>query len=42
MLTKKFAETKVPLLVIEREYLLGSIGQLRTRVQAFLETIERG
>ena len=41
-LTKEFAETKVPLLVMEREYLLGGIGQLRTRVQAFLETIEKG
>ena len=39
---KEFAESKVPLLVVEREYLLGGTGQLRTRIQAFLETIEQG
>lgn len=30
----------VPFLQLDREYLLGAQGQLRTRVQAFLETIE--
>ncbi len=34
-----FKEWNVPLLVIEREYVLSSVGQLKTRVQAFLETI---
>jgi benzoyl-CoA reductase/2-hydroxyglutaryl-CoA dehydratase subunit BcrC/BadD/HgdB len=33
-------EARVPLLVLERDYLPGSgVGQLRTRVQAFLETL---
>jgi benzoyl-CoA reductase/2-hydroxyglutaryl-CoA dehydratase subunit BcrC/BadD/HgdB len=33
-------ELQVPLLVIERDYLTASgVGQLRTRVQAFLETL---
>jgi len=31
----------VPYLILDREYLLAGIGQLRTRVQAFLETIRR-
>ncbi len=35
-----FKEWDVPLLSIEREYTLSAIGQLRTRVQAFLETLE--
>ena len=31
-------ETQIPLLVLERDYLTaGGLGQLRTRVQAFLE-----
>jgi benzoyl-CoA reductase/2-hydroxyglutaryl-CoA dehydratase subunit BcrC/BadD/HgdB len=33
-------ELRVPLLTLERDYLAGSgVGQLRTRVQAFLETL---
>ncbi len=35
-----FKEWQVPLLCMDREYILGAIGQLRTRVQAFLETME--
>jgi len=31
----------VPFMQIDKEYALGSTGQLKTRVQAFLETIER-
>jgi len=31
----------IPLLSLEREYKLGGIGQIRTRIQAFLEQIER-
>jgi benzoyl-CoA reductase/2-hydroxyglutaryl-CoA dehydratase subunit BcrC/BadD/HgdB len=34
-------EAGIPLLEIEREYLLRAVGQLKTRVQAFLEMIER-
>jgi len=37
---KKLKEMNIPLLVIEREYWPTGIGQLRTRVQAFLESIE--
>jgi len=33
-------EDGIPFLAIDREYLLSGKGQLRTRVQAFLETIE--
>ena len=31
----------MPYMVLEREYLMGAVGQMRTRVQAFLETIRR-
>ncbi len=31
----------IPLLMLDREYTLSGLGQLRTRVQAFLETIGR-
>jgi benzoyl-CoA reductase/2-hydroxyglutaryl-CoA dehydratase subunit BcrC/BadD/HgdB len=34
-------KTGLPLLVLEREYALSGVGQLKTRVQAFLETIRR-
>jgi bzd-type benzoyl-CoA reductase N subunit len=34
------AELGLPLLGLEREYSLASIGQMKTRVQAFLESIE--
>jgi benzoyl-CoA reductase subunit C len=33
-------EKGVPSLWLEREYLLGSTGQMKTRVQAFLESME--
>ena len=32
-------EVDVPLLVLSREYNLGSVGQMRTRVEAFFEKI---
>lgn len=35
-----FKEWNVPLLSMDREYTLGAVGQLRTRVQAFLEKME--
>lgn len=35
-----FESIKVPLLYLEDEYSAGTIGQLKTRVQAFLEMIE--
>ena len=33
-------DTKIPTLWIDREYLLGSLGQMKTRVQAFLESLQ--
>lgn len=33
-------ETGVPTLWLEREYLLGGVGQMKTRVQAFLESLK--
>jgi benzoyl-CoA reductase subunit C len=39
-LDKKLKELKIPTVAIEREYALGDIGQLQTRVQAFLERME--
>ena len=38
---RTFKEWGVPLLMLDREYTLGGQGQLRTRVQAFLETMGR-
>jgi len=34
-----FKEAGVPFIQIDREYILGATGQLKTRVQAFLETM---
>ena len=34
-------EDNIPCLIMDREYVLGGIGQLRTRIQAFLETMGR-
>jgi len=33
-------ESGIPTLWLEREYLLGGTGQMKTRVQAFLESME--
>lgn len=40
-LTNDFKEFDIPLLCLDREYVLGGAGQLKTRVQAFLETVGR-
>ena len=40
-LTNDFKEWNIPLLCLDREYVLGATGQLKTRVQAFLETVGR-
>jgi len=37
--TNDFKEAQIPLLCMDREYVLSGIGQLKTRVQAFLETL---
>jgi len=34
-----FRDWDIPLLMLDREYTLSGVGQLKTRVQAFLETI---
>ena len=34
-------EDGIPCLIMDREYILSGVGQLRTRVQAFLETLEK-
>jgi benzoyl-CoA reductase subunit C len=34
-------DDNVPCLIMDREYILSGVGQLRTRVQAFLETMGR-
>jgi bzd-type benzoyl-CoA reductase N subunit len=39
MLAKDFKEAGIPFLRLDREYLVAGVGQLRTRVQAFLETL---
>jgi benzoyl-CoA reductase/2-hydroxyglutaryl-CoA dehydratase subunit BcrC/BadD/HgdB len=39
ILSKELKEIGIPMLRIEREYISDSVGQLRTRVQAFIETI---
>jgi benzoyl-CoA reductase subunit C len=41
MLRRALRESGVPVLSLEREYVLSGLGQLRTRVQAFLESIAR-
>ncbi|MBW1901220.1 MAG: 2-hydroxyacyl-CoA dehydratase [Deltaproteobacteria bacterium] len=40
-LTNDFKDLGIPMLAVDREYTLGAVGQLKTRVQAFLETIGR-
>jgi benzoyl-CoA reductase/2-hydroxyglutaryl-CoA dehydratase subunit BcrC/BadD/HgdB len=37
-----FQDWDVPLMMLDREYTLSGVGQLKTRVQAFLETIGEG
>ena len=39
---KRLKELNIPWIAMEREYRLGGIGQLKTRIQAFLERIECG
>ncbi len=40
-LKNDFKEWDIPLLCLDREYTLSGVGQLKTRVQAFLETMGR-
>lgn len=39
-LGQRLREFDIPFLLLEREYTLGNMGQLETRIQAFLETLE--
>ena len=41
MLGQDLKTAGIPMLKLDREYITGGIGQLRTRVQAFLETMGR-
>jgi benzoyl-CoA reductase subunit C len=41
LLRRELRESGVPVLILEREYLLSGQGQLKTRVQAFLESMAR-
>ena len=41
LLRRALRESGVPILSLEREYVLSGLGQLRTRVQAFLESMGR-
>jgi benzoyl-CoA reductase/2-hydroxyglutaryl-CoA dehydratase subunit BcrC/BadD/HgdB len=38
---KDLKEAGIPMLSLEREYMMRDVGQVRTRIQAFLETIGR-
>ncbi|MFH1436666.1 MAG: 2-hydroxyacyl-CoA dehydratase family protein [Pseudomonadota bacterium] len=38
-LRKRLKQENIPLLVLEREYALGAVEQLKTRVQAFIECL---
>jgi len=40
-LSNDFRGWNIPLLCVDHEYILGGVGQLKTRVQAFLETLGR-
>ncbi|MCX6162722.1 MAG: 2-hydroxyacyl-CoA dehydratase family protein, partial [Ignavibacteriae bacterium] len=42
ILEKELKDIGIPVLRIEREYIPDSLGQLQTRVQAFLETLSGG
>jgi len=41
MIKQQARKEGMPCLILEREYLMSGVGQMRTRVQAFLETIRR-
>ena len=39
MLSKKLKAQGIPYITLDREYTMGNVGQLRTRIQAFVETL---
>jgi len=42
MLRQELKDLEVPFIDLEREYVLGGVGQMKTRIQAFLEVLEHG
>jgi len=40
MMEEPFKELDIPFLTLEREYITTNVGQMKTRVQAFLEVLE--
>jgi len=40
MLRDRLKEEGIPFLDLEREYVLGGVGQMKTRVQTFMEILE--
>ena len=42
LLKKKLEEAGVPVLFLEGDYTLAAKGQIKTRIEAFVETIEKG
>ena len=40
VIQKGLQESGIPLLILDREYILSGMGQLKTRIQAFLEMLE--
>jgi benzoyl-CoA reductase/2-hydroxyglutaryl-CoA dehydratase subunit BcrC/BadD/HgdB len=41
MVGEDLKEKGIPYIRLDREYILAGVGQLRTRIQAFLETLGR-
>lgn len=41
IIKENFAKEDIPILHLEREYLMSEVGQMKTRVQAFFESIGR-
>jgi benzoyl-CoA reductase/2-hydroxyglutaryl-CoA dehydratase subunit BcrC/BadD/HgdB len=41
MLTEDLEAMGIPVLTLEREYMLSDIGRFRTRIEAFMERIAR-
>ena len=42
LIRDSFKEVGIPVLYLEREYTLGSVGQMKTRVEAFFEGLTEG
>ncbi len=42
LMRKKLKELGVPFIDLERDYVLGGVGQMKTRIQAFMEVLAQG